>query len=195
MCTSARASLPIWVHDGGPHSAPRLYCANSLASGRFTLMMMSGAFSASALTAAGATVSADALKDADIIIKVKRPEASELAQYKRGVLVVAIMDPYGNETALKCRHRQSALLPRQHHDAARRRQEGDREHRQGDVGGFDSGAHLTGANNSSGGCCKLLQEEGQIYQRREPEITSICVCRFEQRCQALWVRNSWPALP
>ena len=34
----------------------------------------------SEFTAVGATVSADALKDADIIIKVKRPEASELAQ-------------------------------------------------------------------------------------------------------------------
>src|SRR5205814_2269050 len=43
----------------------------------------------------------DALKDADIIIKVKRPEASELASYKRGTLVIAIMDPYGNEAALK----------------------------------------------------------------------------------------------
>jgi NAD(P) transhydrogenase subunit alpha len=52
-------------------------------------------------TAAGATVSADALKDADLVIKVKRPEASELANYKRGTLVVAIMDPYGNEAALK----------------------------------------------------------------------------------------------
>src|SRR5258708_8722744 len=51
--------------------------------------------------AAGATVSADALKGADIIIKVKRPEASELSQYKRGALVIAIMDPYGNEAALK----------------------------------------------------------------------------------------------
>ena len=41
----------------------------------------------SEFTAACATVSADALKDADIIIKVKRPEASELAQYRRGALV------------------------------------------------------------------------------------------------------------
>src|ERR1700752_3136352 len=55
----------------------------------------------SEFTAVGATVSADALKDADIIIKVKRPEASELPQYKRGALVVAIMDPYGNDAALK----------------------------------------------------------------------------------------------
>ena len=55
----------------------------------------------SEFTAVGATVSADALKDADIIIKVKRPEPSELSQYKRGALVIAIMDPYGNEAALK----------------------------------------------------------------------------------------------
>jgi H+-translocating NAD(P) transhydrogenase subunit alpha len=52
-------------------------------------------------TAAGATVSADAVKDADVVIKVKRPEASELGQYKRGAAVIAIMDPYGNEAALK----------------------------------------------------------------------------------------------
>jgi len=51
--------------------------------------------------AAGATVSADAVKDADIVLKVKRPEQSELAKYKRGALVVAIMDPYGNDAALK----------------------------------------------------------------------------------------------
>src|SRR5229473_2811074 len=55
----------------------------------------------SEFTAAGASVSADALKDADIVIKVKRPEASELANYKRGALVIAIMDPYGNDAALK----------------------------------------------------------------------------------------------
>src|SRR5690348_15177391 len=51
--------------------------------------------------AAGAAVTADAVKDADIVIKVRRPEASELARYKRGALVIAIMDPYGNEAALK----------------------------------------------------------------------------------------------
>jgi NAD(P) transhydrogenase subunit alpha len=51
--------------------------------------------------AAGASVSADAVKDADIVLKVKRPEQSELGKYKRGALVVAIMDPYGNDAALK----------------------------------------------------------------------------------------------
>jgi H+-translocating NAD(P) transhydrogenase subunit alpha len=52
-------------------------------------------------SAAGADVSAEAAKDADIVIKVRRPEASELGQYRRGALVIAIMDPYGNDAALK----------------------------------------------------------------------------------------------
>src|ERR1700740_95895 len=52
-------------------------------------------------TAAGATVSAEALKDADLVVKVKRPEASQLGNYKRAALLIAIMDPYGNEAALK----------------------------------------------------------------------------------------------
>jgi NAD(P) transhydrogenase subunit alpha len=51
--------------------------------------------------AAGATVSADALKDADVVLKVRRPEGAELAAYKRGALAIAIMDPYGNDAALK----------------------------------------------------------------------------------------------
>ncbi len=55
----------------------------------------------SEFTAAGATVSADAVKDADVVIKVKRPDASELGHYKRGAAVIAIMDPYGNDAALK----------------------------------------------------------------------------------------------
>lgn len=52
-------------------------------------------------SAMGATVSADAVKDADIVIKVKRPTAAEAASYKKGALAIAIMDPYNNEAALK----------------------------------------------------------------------------------------------
>jgi H+-translocating NAD(P) transhydrogenase subunit alpha len=51
--------------------------------------------------AAGATISADAVKEADLVLKVRRPEAAELASYKRGALVIATMDPYGNDAALK----------------------------------------------------------------------------------------------
>jgi NAD(P) transhydrogenase subunit alpha len=52
-------------------------------------------------TAAGASVAADAVKDADIVLKVRRPTEAELAAYKKGALVLAIMDPYGNDAVLE----------------------------------------------------------------------------------------------
>jgi NAD(P) transhydrogenase subunit alpha len=54
--------------------------------------------------AAGATIAAtaaDALKDADVVLKVRRPAEGELAGVKPGALLIAIMDPYGQEAALK----------------------------------------------------------------------------------------------
>jgi NAD(P) transhydrogenase subunit alpha len=52
-------------------------------------------------TAAGAAVGKGVAKDADIVLKVRRPSADEIKSYKKGALVVAIMDPYGNDAALK----------------------------------------------------------------------------------------------
>jgi NAD(P) transhydrogenase subunit alpha len=52
-------------------------------------------------TAAGATIVKDAAKDADVVLKVRRPGALEVALYKPGALVIAIMDPFGNESALR----------------------------------------------------------------------------------------------
>jgi NAD(P) transhydrogenase subunit alpha len=51
--------------------------------------------------AAGASLSKDAAGGADIVLKVRRPTEAELKTYKKGALVVAIMDPYGNDVALK----------------------------------------------------------------------------------------------
>jgi NAD(P) transhydrogenase subunit alpha len=52
--------------------------------------------------AAGAKLRGDDVtKDADVVLKVKRPTAEELKGYKKGALVIAIMDPYGNDAALK----------------------------------------------------------------------------------------------
>jgi NAD(P) transhydrogenase subunit alpha len=51
--------------------------------------------------AAGAAVGANAAQDADVVLKVRRPGADELKNYKRGALVIAIMDPFGNDAALK----------------------------------------------------------------------------------------------
>ncbi|SJZ80180.1 Re/Si-specific NAD(P)(+) transhydrogenase subunit alpha [Consotaella salsifontis] len=54
-----------------------------------------------AFTAAGATIgSADDARDADVVLKVRRPTDEELSSYKRGAVVIAIMDPYGQDEAV-----------------------------------------------------------------------------------------------
>ncbi|MEZ5839242.1 MAG: Re/Si-specific NAD(P)(+) transhydrogenase subunit alpha [Hyphomicrobiales bacterium] len=44
---------------------------------------------------------AAAVKDADVVLKVRRPAAAELKGVKAGALVIAMMDPYGNEADIK----------------------------------------------------------------------------------------------
>ncbi|MBB3611072.1 Re/Si-specific NAD(P)(+) transhydrogenase subunit alpha [Rhizobium sp. BK602] len=39
-------------------------------------------------------------KRADVVLKVRRPTRKEIGGYKSGAIVIAIMDPYGNEAAL-----------------------------------------------------------------------------------------------
>ena len=43
---------------------------------------------------------AEVLRGADVVLKVRRPSAADLAHYKRGTVAIAIMDPYGQEAAL-----------------------------------------------------------------------------------------------
>ncbi len=53
--------------------------------------------------AAGASIAATgitALKGADIVLAVRRPDEATLKAIKPGALVIATMDPYGNEAAL-----------------------------------------------------------------------------------------------
>ena len=52
-------------------------------------------------TTAGATVAADAVNGADIVLMVGRPERAMLARLKKGAIVIAIMDPYGHDDALR----------------------------------------------------------------------------------------------
>jgi NAD(P) transhydrogenase subunit alpha len=54
--------------------------------------------------AAGASVAPtaeEALREADLILKVRRPGEGELTGAKRGAVLIAIMDPYGQEAALR----------------------------------------------------------------------------------------------
>ena len=73
------------------------------------LVVQAGAGLGSGITdadyeAAGAAIAADAraaLADVDIVLKVRRPNDTEIAGIKKGALVIGIMDPYGQEAALK----------------------------------------------------------------------------------------------
>ena len=73
------------------------------------LIVQAGAGLGSGITdadyeAAGAALATDArsaLADADIVLKVRRPNDAEIAGIKKGALVIGIMDPYGQEAALK----------------------------------------------------------------------------------------------
>ena len=61
-------------------------------------------FSDEALRAQGAEIAptaADALRDADILLKVRRPSAADIAALKPGALVIAMLDPYGDRAALQ----------------------------------------------------------------------------------------------
>jgi H+-translocating NAD(P) transhydrogenase subunit alpha len=54
--------------------------------------------------AAGAKIAAGSeatLKNADLVLKVRRPGEAEIDKLKSGALVIAIMDPYGNDAALQ----------------------------------------------------------------------------------------------
>jgi NAD(P) transhydrogenase subunit alpha len=52
-------------------------------------------------TAAGASVAADPVNDADIVLQVRRPEAPQLSRLKKGAIVIGIMDPYGHDNAVR----------------------------------------------------------------------------------------------
>ena len=73
-----------------------------------TIAVQSGAGTHSGIpdddfAAAGATIAKtakDALKDAEIVLKVRRPSSAEIKLIKKGALVLAIMDPYDSAEAL-----------------------------------------------------------------------------------------------
>jgi len=73
-----------------------------------TVAVQSGAGTQSGMTdddfaAAGATIAKtakDTLKDAEIVLKVRRPSSAEIKLIKKGAFVLAIMDPYDSAEAL-----------------------------------------------------------------------------------------------
>jgi NAD(P) transhydrogenase subunit alpha len=92
-------------HDGEPRVAATPETVKKLKALGAEVVVEPGAGVSSGMldpdyAAAGATVAADGASGAAVVLKVRRPSDPELAAYKPGTLVMAIMDPYGNEAAL-----------------------------------------------------------------------------------------------
>lgn len=90
-----------------PRTAATPETVKKLAGLGATVAVQSGAGAAAGVAddhyrEAGAEIAGTAeaaLQDADLVLKVRRPE--NLSGYKRGAAVVALMDPYGNEAELQ----------------------------------------------------------------------------------------------
>jgi NAD(P) transhydrogenase subunit alpha len=92
-------------HDGEPRVAATPETVKKMKALGADVVVQPGAGIGSGVldadyAAAGAMVEADGAKGADVVLKVRRPTDAELAAYKPGALVMAIMDPYGNDAAL-----------------------------------------------------------------------------------------------
>src|SRR6478735_715173 len=101
-----RVAVPRETDAGEPRVAATPETVKKLKSFGAEVAVARGAGIASGIPdsefeAVGAQIADVVTKDADLVLKVRRPAPAELSEYKKGALVVAIMDPYGNEAALK----------------------------------------------------------------------------------------------
>lgn len=98
--------IPAEGGSGEPRVAASPDTVKRIAALGFDVVVESGAGTLSRIVdedyaKAGATIgSASDAARADVILKVRRPNATELKSYKRGAAVIAAMDPYGNDAAV-----------------------------------------------------------------------------------------------
>jgi NAD(P) transhydrogenase subunit alpha len=103
-----RVAIPAEISNAETRVAATPETVKKLVGLGALVTVQTGAGKASGITdadyeAAGATIAPDAaatFNDADLILKVRRPEAAELSKMKRGAAVIATMDPYGQDEAL-----------------------------------------------------------------------------------------------
>ncbi|RUV85974.1 Re/Si-specific NAD(P)(+) transhydrogenase subunit alpha, partial [Mesorhizobium sp. M1A.F.Ca.IN.020.32.1.1] len=98
--------IPRELDANEPRVAASPETVKRLAGLGFEVIVEKGAGLGSRITdqefaAAGGTIgTAGDAKNADVVLKVRRPTDAELKGYKSGAAVIAIMDPYGNDAAL-----------------------------------------------------------------------------------------------
>jgi NAD(P) transhydrogenase subunit alpha len=101
-----------------PRSAVSPETVKKLVQSGCSVKVQSGAglrsrFTDEALKAQGADIvasAADALSGADVLLKVRRPSPEELKALKPGAIVVSILDPYGERSALEAAAASNASL-------------------------------------------------------------------------------------
>jgi NAD(P) transhydrogenase subunit alpha len=104
-----KIAIPAEVDAGEPRAAATPETVKKLIALGATVMVERGTGAKCGVpdadyAAAGAelgTSGSDTVANAEIVLKVRRPSASELSSYPRGAAVIAIMDPFGHEDALR----------------------------------------------------------------------------------------------
>ncbi|KAA5602108.1 Re/Si-specific NAD(P)(+) transhydrogenase subunit alpha [Blastochloris sulfoviridis] len=104
-----KIAIPVETDEAEPRVAATPETVKRLVGLGADIVVQAGAGLASGIRdaefeAAGAKLAPtakDTVASADVVLKVRRPTPDEFADYKSGALVIAIMDPYGNEAALK----------------------------------------------------------------------------------------------
>jgi NAD(P) transhydrogenase subunit alpha len=104
-----KIAIPAETDAGEPRVAATPETVKKLTALGASVSVQSGAGMRSGILdsdyqSAGAALAVDAgaaLADADVVLKVRRPTSAELANYPRGAAVIAIMDPFGHEDALR----------------------------------------------------------------------------------------------
>jgi NAD(P) transhydrogenase subunit alpha len=104
-----KIAVPAETEAGEPRIAATPETIKKLRALGADIVVQSGAGLASGLPdtefeALGASIAhglADTVRDADVVLKVRRPANHDLGNYKRGAAVIAIMDPYGHDDALR----------------------------------------------------------------------------------------------
>jgi H+-translocating NAD(P) transhydrogenase subunit alpha len=102
-----RIAVPVEIDADEPRVAATAETVGKLIKLGATVVVARGAGMRSGIpdadyAQAGAELAdpAEVTRTADIVLKVRRPKPEELAAYRPGTLVLAIMDPYGQEAAL-----------------------------------------------------------------------------------------------
>src|SRR4051812_34013581 len=112
-----RIGIPAEVRSGETRVAATPETVKKLAQGgRHEMLVQTGAGTSASIpdaefSAAGATVvptAADVYSAADIVLKVRGPESSELPMLRKGVIVIALLNPF-DTVALEALARTGAI--------------------------------------------------------------------------------------